>query len=168
MAPRVADPFVRRPDEDRGTHADLLTLDGDAAREVLRVAQRIAVVGASPHEWRASNRVMAYLLGQGYECVPVTPNAREVLGQTCFTSLEAAVAASGGRAFDIVDVFRRAEHAPDIARSAVALGCGTLWLQIGIVSEEAARIALDGGVNVVMDRCTAVDHRVLRAQQGGA
>jgi predicted CoA-binding protein len=142
---------------------------------VLRAARRIAVVGASPYPWRASNIVMAYLLEQGYECVPINPEAATVLGQACFPTLEAAVAASGRveasgaalaaggeRPFDIVDVFRRAEHAPDIARSAVALGCGTLWLQQGIISWEAARIAHAGGVAVVMDRCTAVDHRRLR------
>jgi predicted CoA-binding protein len=143
-------------------------LDAAAAREVLRSAQRIAIVGASPHDWRASHRVMAYLLDQGYECVPISPNATEVLGRPCHASLEAAVAADGGRAFDIVDVFRRAEHTPAIARSAAALGCGTLWLQMGIASEEAASIAHAGGVRVVMDRCTAVDHRVLREQLAGA
>ena len=129
---------------------------------MLRSARRIAVVGASPYPWRASNVVMAYLLEQGYACVPVNPEAATVLGQACFPTLEEAVAAAGGEGFDIVDVFRRAEHTPDIARSAVALGCGTLWLQQGIVSWEAARIAREGGVAVVMDRCTAVDHRGLR------
>ncbi len=129
---------------------------------MLRSARRIAVVGASPYPWRASNVVMAYLLEQGYACVPVNPEAEAVLGQPCFPTLEAAVAAAGGTSFDIVDVFRRAEHAPDIARSAVALHCGTLWLQQGIVNSEAARIAHEGGVAVVMDRCTAVDHRGLR------
>ncbi len=119
-------------------------------------------MGASPYPWRASNVVMAYLLEQGYECVPINPEAASVLGQPCFATLEAAVAAADGQAFDIVDVFRRAEHAPDIARSAVALGCGTLWLQQGIISQEAARIAHEGGLAVVMDRCTAVDHRGLR------
>ena len=129
---------------------------------MLRSARRIAVVGASPYPWRASNVVMAYLIEQGYACVPVNPEAASVLGQPCFATLEEAVAAAGGESFDIVDVFRRAEHTPDIARSAVALGCGTLWLQQGIVSWEAARIAHEGGVAVVMDRCTAVDHRGLR------
>ena len=137
-------------------------LDAEGAREALRAARRIAVVGASPYPWRASNVVMAYLLEQGYACVPVNPEAATVLGQPCFPTLEAAVAAAGGQSFDIVDVFRRAEHAPDIARAAVALHCGTLWLQQGIVSWEAARIAHAGGMAVVMDRCTAVDHRGLR------
>jgi predicted CoA-binding protein len=137
---------------------------------VLRAARRIAVVGASPYPWRASNVVMAYLLEQGYDCVPINPEAATVLGQACFPTLEAAVevseaveasgaarATGGARPFDIVDVFRRAEHAPNIARSAVALGCGTLWLQQGIVSWEAARIAHAGGVGVVMDRCLSVE-----------
>jgi uncharacterized protein len=145
--------------------ASVPILDAAAAREVLREARRIAIVGASPNPWRASNSVMAYLVAQGYECVPVNPTADSVLGQTCYPSLAAAVAVgseSGGRPFDIVDVFRRPEHAPDIARSAVALGCGTLWLQLGVISPEAARIAHEGGLTVVMDRCTAIDHRAIR------
>jgi len=137
-------------------------LDASGAMEVLRTASRIAIVGASSHPWRASNSVMRYLLGQGYECVPVTPTRDEVLGQTCYGTLEEAVAATGGP-FDIVDVFRRPEHTPDVARSAADLGCGTLWLQQGVVSWEAAGIAHDGGLTVVMDRCSAVEHRHLRS-----
>jgi predicted CoA-binding protein len=147
------------PGPSGGTQARPPILDGAAARDVLRTAHRIAVVGASAHAWRASHSVMAYLLKQGYDCVPVNPEVDSVLGRACYPSLEAA-AADGGT-FDIVDVFRRAEHATGIARSAVALGCGTLWLQQGIVSWEAAAIAHEGGVRVVMDRCTAVDHRAL-------
>jgi predicted CoA-binding protein len=140
----------------------VVLLDTEATMAVLRVARRIAVVGASPHRWRASNSVMAYLLRHDYECVPVNPNQSEVLGLTSYPTLEAAVAATGSP-FDIVDVFRRAAFAPDIARSAVALGCGTLWLQQGVISPEAAGIAHAGGVGVVMDRCTAVEHRRLRS-----
>jgi hypothetical protein len=137
-------------------------LGPDETVELLRGARRIAIVGASPHPWRASNSVMAYLLEHGYDCVPITPNAESVLGRRSFANMEDAVAGDGARAFDIVDVFRRPEYTPDIARSAVALGCGALWLQIRIVSWEAARIAHAGGLKVVMDRCTAVDHRRLR------
>ena len=133
--------------------------DADAA-ELLRTARRIAIVGASSLPWRASNSVMRYLLGQGYECVPVNPKRSEVLDQVCYPSLEAAAAAGGP--FDIVDVFRRPEHTPEIARSAVATGCGALWLQLGVVSEEAARIAGESGLAVIMDRCTAIVHRRLR------
>jgi predicted CoA-binding protein len=100
---------------------------------------------------------MRYLLKHGYECVPVNPKYREVLGQASYATLEAAVAATGP--FDIVDVFRRSEYTPDIARSAVATGCRALWLQQGVISEEAVRIAHEGGLEVVMDRCIAVLHR---------
>ncbi len=137
-------------------------LDADGAMELLRTSHRIAIVGASPNPWRASNTVMAYLQRQGYACVPVNPNERSVLGQACYPSLEAAVAATGDP-FDIVDVFRRPEHVPDIARAAVATGCGALWMQQRVISWEAAEIAHAGGLTVVMDRCTAVDHRRLRA-----
>jgi predicted CoA-binding protein len=90
-------------------------------------------------------------------------------GTVTYPGVAAAVAARGP--FDIVDVFRRPEHTPDIARSAVALGCRALWLQIRIVDWDAARIAHEGGLKVVMDRCTAVDHRrlrQLREQQSGS
>jgi predicted CoA-binding protein len=135
-------------------------LSDAAALELLRDARRIAVIGASSLPWRASNSVMRYLLDEGYTCVPVNPHHSEVLGRPCYDTLEAAVAATGP--FDIVDVFRRPEFTPGVARSAVATGCGSLWLQQGVISGEAARIAHEGGLAVVMDRCTAVVHRLLR------
>jgi predicted CoA-binding protein len=103
---------------------------------------------------------MEYLMSQGYEVVPINPNAKEVLGARAYPTLEEAVSATGS--FDIVDVFRRPEHAPDIARSAVATGAGALWMQLGVVNWEAARIASDAGLAVVMDRCTAIEHRRVR------
>ena len=138
-------------------------LDAAAALDLLASARRIAVVGASPNPWRASHSVMDYLLTHGYDCVPVNPEAERVLGRRSYPSLEAAVADTGGP-FDIVDVFRRPEFTPEVARSAVATGCRALWLQLRIVSWEAAAIAHDGGLAVVMDRCTAVEHRTLRAR----
>ena len=105
--------------------------DADAI-ELMRSARRIAVIGASSLPWRASNSVMHFLLDHGYECVPVTPKRHEVLGHACYDTLEAAVAATGP--FDIVDVFRRPEYTPEIARSAVATGCKALWLQQGVIS----------------------------------
>lgn len=157
---------IRQVDQPERQQAPVPILDVHGAIEVLRTARRIAIVGASPHTWRASNSVMRYLLAEGYECVPVTPKADEVLGQRCYPTLEAAVAAGDGGPFDIVDVFRRPEHTPDIARSAAELGCGTLWLQQGIIDWDAARIAHEAGLGVVMDRCTAVDHRQLRSISG--
>ena len=151
-----------RFDRDAAPDDPVPILDADGAMELLRTARRIAIVGASSKPRRASNSVMAYLLRQDFECVPVNPHERTVLGQACYPSLEAAVAGSGG-SFDIVDVFRRPEFVPDIARAAVASGCGALWLQQRVISWEAARIAHEAGLPVVMDRCSAVEHRHLRA-----
>ncbi len=156
---------TRSDDEPKRDADDLPILDGDAALEVLRTASTIAIVGASPHPWRPSHSVMHYLLDQGYTCVPITPKADEVQGHRSYPTLEAAVEARGA-AFDIVDVFRQPDYAPDIARSAVALGCGTLWLQLEVISPEAVRIAHAGGLRVVMDRCTAIEHRRLRSLRG--
>ena len=83
-----------------------------------------------------------------------------MLGRPSFATLEDAFAATG--AFDVVDVFRRPEHTPDVARSAVAIGAMAIWLQLGVVNWEAAQIAHDAGLAVVMDRCTAIEHRRLR------
>ena len=135
-------------------------LDEAGAIELLRTARRIVIVGASPDRYRPSHSVMRYLQTKGYECVPVNPNARDVLGIRAFGTLEEAVAASGP--FDIVDVFRRSELTVPIAEAAVATGCRSLWLQLGVVNWEAARIAHEAGLSVVMDRCTAIDHRKIR------
>jgi predicted CoA-binding protein len=139
-------------------------LDDQERLELLATARRIAIVGASPDRTRPSNGVMRYLRYQGYECVPVNPTTREVLGIPTFPSLEEATAETGQ--FDIVDVFRRPEYTPPIARSAVRTGAGALWLQLGVVNWEAARIAYEGGLSVVMDRCAAIEHRRLRATRG--
>lgn len=135
-------------------------LDLEGALDLLRRSRRIAMIGASPDPGRPSHGVMRYLQHHGYEVVPVNPMAREVLGVRAARTLEEA-AADGGP-FDIVDVFRRPEHTPDIARSAVETGARALWLQLGVVNWEAAQVAHDAGLDVVMDRCTAMDHRRLR------
>lgn len=135
-------------------------LDGPAVPAALAAARRIAVVGASPDPTRPSNGVMRTLLDAGYDCVPVNPNATEVLGRRAYPTLEAAVEATGP--VDLVDVFRRPAATADVARSAVAVGARVLWLQLGVVSWEAARIAHEGGLSVVMDRCTAIELRRIR------
>jgi predicted CoA-binding protein len=135
-------------------------LDGEGAAAVLRAAHRIAVVGASANPARPSFGVLRYLVHQGYECVPVNPAERDVLGIPAFRTLREAADATGP--FDIVDLFRRSELCPPHAREAVEIGARCLWMQLGVVSWEAARIAHDGGLSVVMDRCTAIEHRRLR------
>ena len=135
-------------------------LGANEPAELLARSRRIAMVGASPNPVRPSFGVMRYLLDEGYEVVPINPKAEEILGERAYATLEDAVTATG--AFDIVDVFRSPEHTPDIARSAVATGAGALWLQLGVVNWEAAQIAHEGGLLVVMDRCTAIEHRGIR------
>jgi predicted CoA-binding protein len=130
-------------------------LDDAGIARVLREARRIAVIGASSKPGRASFGVMRTLLAAGYDCVPVHPNEREVLGRRAYPTLDEAAAATGR--FDIVDVFRRPESCPEHAREAVRTEAGCLWLQLGIVSWEAAEIAAAGGLEVVMDRCTAIE-----------
>lgn len=137
---------------------------GDAEiRALLRGTRRIAVVGASDDPSRPSYDVLRYLLAEGLDCVPINPNVESVLGVPAFATLEAAVAAGGP--FDIVDVFRRSELCVPHARSAVATGARCLWLQLGVVSWEAARIAHEGGLSVVMDRCTAIEWRRLASDR---
>jgi predicted CoA-binding protein len=145
-------------EEGRGPVA---VLDGTGIAALLRTARRIAVVGASEDPGRPSHGVFRYLVDQGYDCVPINPNATEVLRVPAFPSLVAAVDATGP--FDIVDVFRRSELCVPHAREAVATGARCLWLQLGVVNWEAARIASEGGLSVVMDRCTAIEHRRLPA-----
>ena len=135
-------------------------LDDEGIESVLRSARRIAVVGASSNEGRPSFGVFRYLVDHGFECVPVNPNERAVLGVPAFASVTEAAAATGP--FDIVDVFRRSELCVPHAEEAVAVGARCLWLQLGVVNWEAARIAVEGGLSVVMDRCTAIEWRRLR------
>jgi predicted CoA-binding protein len=132
-------------------------LTGEEPARLLMRTKRIALIGASPNPNRPSHGVMGYLLDQGYDVVPIRPGRADILGQHVYDRLEEAVESTGP--FDLVDVFRAPEHTPDIARSAVATGSGALWLQLGVVNWEAARIAAEAGLPVVMDRCTAIEHR---------
>jgi uncharacterized protein len=134
----------------------LTVLDAAGIRSMLTTSRRIAMLGASSNPTRPSNDVFRYLVAAGYDVVPVSPTETEVEGVRAYSTLADAVAATGP--FDIVDVFRRPEFCPDHAREALAAGARCLWLQLGIVSAEAAGIALDGGLSVVMDRCTKIEH----------
>jgi predicted CoA-binding protein len=123
---------------------------------ILSEARTIAVVGASSNPSKSSHGVMKMLMGEGYRCIPVNPNETEVLGQKAYASLSDIP-----EKIDIVDVFRRPEHTPEVAQEAVKIGAKTLWLQLGIANDEAAETASKGGLNVVMDACIAVEHRLL-------
>ena len=123
--------------------------------QILAEAKTIALVGASPKPNRPAHGVMRYLLAQGYRVIPVRPrDCDEVHGVTCVTSL-----AEIDEPIDLVDVFRRVEACPAVAREAVAVGAKALWLQLGLVSAEARQIAVDARMDYVEDECTAIVHR---------
>ena len=117
-------------------------------RSILGSARVIAVVGLSSKTWRPSNEVASYLQAKGYRIIPVNPNETEVLGERAYASL-----LDVAEPVDAVDVFRRSEHTAEIARQAVRIGAKVLWLQEGVIDEEAYRIATDGGLDVVMGAC---------------
>jgi len=124
-------------------------------KRILDETKSIAVVGASSNPSRASNFVMTYLQSSmcDFDLYPVNPRETEINGITCYPSLAELPVVP-----DIVDVFRKTEDCPGIAKEAVAIGAGTLWLQLGISSDEAAEIATDAGLNVVMNRCAKIEH----------
>lgn len=128
-------------------------MSADVARRILEETSTIAVVGCSADRQKPGHFVPAYLQQQGYTIVPVNPNRDELLGERCRPSLSELDVRP-----DCVEVFRPAEEAPALAREAVEAGARFFWLQEGLVSEEAARIARDGGLEVVMDRCMGVLH----------
>jgi predicted CoA-binding protein len=124
--------------------------EAEELRALLGEARTVAVVGLSGRPGRPSLGVARYLQEHGYRIVPVNPNATEVLGEPGYPSLrdippEVEV--------DVVDVFRRPEHTPEIARDAVAIGAKVLWLQEGIVNDDAYAIASEGGLDVIMGVC---------------
>ena len=122
-------------------------------QRVLHSARTIAIVGLSNNQLRASYFVGYYLKRHGYRVIPVNPRETEILGEKSYASL-----LDVPEPVDVVNVFRAPDALPQIARDAVAIGAGTLWCQFGVINEEGARIAADGGVTVIMDRCIKVEH----------
>lgn len=130
-------------------------LTDDEVLDLLRSRPRIAVIGASANPGRPSNGVMRHVRRMGYDMVAVNPFVDEIEGLPCYPTLADAVAATG--AVDIVDVFRRPDQCVAHAREAVEVGARCLWLQLGIANLDAARIAHEAGLSVVMDRCTSIE-----------
>ena len=122
-------------------------------QRVLHNAKTIAIVGLSKNELRASYFVGYYLRRHGYTVIPVNPREAEIFGEKSFKSL-----ADVPVPLDIVNVFRAPDALPEIAREAVAVHAKTLWCQFTVINEEGARIAEEGGLSVVMDRCLKVEH----------
>jgi hypothetical protein len=130
-----------------------------SAAEILASAKTIAMVGASPKPDRPANGVMRYLLAQGYRVIPVRPlDCDDVLGIPCVATL-----AEIEEPIDLVDVFRNVDACPGHAREAVEAGAKAVWLQLGLISPEAKRIATEAGLDSVENACTAIVHRSLVA-----
>ena len=127
--------------------------DIESLRSMLAGARTIAVVGLSADWWRPSYFAAKYMLEHGYRVIPVNPKYPQILGQTCYRSLEEI-----GVPVDIVDVFRRTEDVPPIAEQAVRIGAKVLWQQLGVTSVEADRLARAAGLQSVMDRCVKIEH----------
>ena len=123
-------------------------------KSILEESKTVAVVGLSPREERDSHRVAKYLQSQGYRIIPVNPNADEILGERSYPDL-----ASIPEPIDVVDVFRGSEAVPEIVEVAIQVGAKTVWMQMGVIHEEAAARAREAGLQVVMDRCMMVEHR---------
>jgi len=123
---------------------------------IVAAARTVAMVGVSDNPDRASYQVARYLHEHGVRVIPVNPAISAVLGHRAFASLEAIPAEV---AIDIVDIFRRPEFIPELVDSAIARGAGTVWMQLGLVHNEAAGRARQAGLGVVMDRCLMVEHR---------
>jgi predicted CoA-binding protein len=123
---------------------------------LLQSAHTIAVVGLSNKHWRASYGVSEYMQRAGYRIIPVNPELAEVLGERCYPDLEAVP-----EPIDIVNIFRRSELVPEIVDAAIRVGAKAVWMQEGVIHEEAAARAKAAGLTVVMDRCLLKEHRKL-------
>jgi predicted CoA-binding protein len=122
--------------------------------ELLRTCRTIAVIGLSSKRYRPSYGVAEYLQSAGYRIIPVNPGEQEVLGEKAYAELSLVP----GRV-DIVDIFRKSEFVPEIVETAIRLGVRAIWMQEGVVHEEAAAKARAAGLEVVMDRCILKEHR---------
>lgn len=127
--------------------------DINTLRRVLRESRTLAIVGLSADWFRPSNFAAKYMQAQGYRIIPVNPKYTEILGEKCYPSLSAIP-----EPVDLVDVFRKPADTPAIAAEAVAIGARTLWLQIGVINDEARQIAENAGLTVVMDRCVKIEY----------
>ncbi len=128
----------------------------DQIKRVLESCKTIAVVGLSPKENRPSNMVARYLMGAGYQVIPVNPGQSEILGQTCYPNISSIPVR-----VDMVDIFRKPEDIVLIVKEAIACNIENIWMQLGIVNQEAATLAAQHNCFVVMDECIKIVHQEL-------
>ena len=127
---------------------DIVTL-----RRILNTYKRVAMVGLSADWWRPSFFAAKYLLEHGFEVIPVNPKYEEILGQKCYPDLK-----SIPTPVDVVDLFQKAERVPIFVDDAITIDAKVVWMQLGIINEEAAQKARDAGLEVVMDRCMKIEY----------
>ncbi len=120
---------------------------------ILETYKRIAMVGLSANPYRPSHFAAMYLLAEGYEVIPVNPRETVILGQVCYPSVTAI---PGG--VEVVDIFRETAAVPEIVDEAIAVGAKVVWMQLGVIHEDAAEKARAAGLEVVMDRCMKIEH----------
>ena len=130
--------------------------DDENIKKILEESRTVAVVGASQKAWRDSNSIARFLVRKGYTVYPVNPKYDEVDGAQCYPDVKSIPAS-----IDIVDVFRQSSAVPEVVEDAVNAGAKTIWLQFGVIHEQAAERAEQAGLQVVMDRCIAVEYRQL-------
>ena len=128
----------------------------ETIKEVLSVPRTIAVVGCSPNPDRDSHRIALLLQRKGHRVIPVNPGESEILGEKCYGNLEEIP-----EQVDMVDIFRRSEHVAPIVDQALQVGAQIVWMQLGVIDEQAAAKAQQAGLTVVMDRCPAIEYRRL-------
>lgn len=133
-------------------HGKFATTAADRLR-ILRTYKRVAMVGLSANPFRPSHFVAIYLMSHGYEVTPVNPREKEILGKPCYPSLKQVPGP-----IEIVDIFRDPSAVPGIVEEAIEVGAKVIWMQLGVVHDEAAQRAIDAGLEVVMDRCMKIEH----------
>ena len=125
--------------------------------QILNDSKKIAIVGLSPKESRDSNRVARYLIKEGYDVIPVNPGQKEILGKTCYKSI-------GDIPFqvDIADLFLNSKRVPPVVDQAIEKGIRVIWMQLGVVHNEAAEKARESGIKVIMNKCIKIEHRKMK------
>ncbi|MBA4312829.1 MAG: CoA-binding protein [Chlorobiaceae bacterium] len=128
-------------------------------KKILQEAKTIAIVGASVKPSRDSFHIMRFLMEAGYNVIPVNPAYNEILGKKCFPDLRQLE-----EQVDIVDIFRRSDEILPIVQDAMLIGAPAIWMQLGVVNEEAASLAERAGINVIMNKCIKVEYQILMQQ----
>lgn len=130
----------------------------DEIKGILSDSPKIAIVGLSPKEERDSNKVAKYLIKHGFQIIPVNPGQDEILGQKCYKSLDEIPFK-----FDIANLFLNPVRVPPIVDQAIKLGIKTVWMQLGVINNEAAGKAREAGINVIMDKCIKIEHQKINS-----